>query len=295
MQKVYTLSLDESGYADPHTYKISPYFVISGCIINHKTFNSFKERLNQIKFAIWEENWKKVFLRSADIGKGSGVFYFLYNKSSKGELISNENMRRFCKYLKNFYKFGYFSIISCLINKEDAVIEKTVTFPKGKKKMKYIWDQENVYKLTYREILENFLCFLACHDACGKIIAEASTDKQDIILYKEFFRLLANGIPKLKIDPKETKKRLSSLDFVTKQNLNPEEEIADAMGYAARLCYELKQHKRKAEDLKIYDQMIYKAFEKNLLKINFNGKDKRLINISKRISPLTIFPNKKTS
>jgi len=137
MQKIYTLSLDESGSADPHSYQKSPYFVLSGCIINHKTLAGFKEHLNQIKFAIWEDNWKKVYLRSADIGKGVGVFYFLYDKEGYN-LKPNKKMVAFCKYLRGFYSRNYFSIISCLINKEDAVKEKFVMFSKGKKKMKYI-------------------------------------------------------------------------------------------------------------------------------------------------------------
>jgi len=88
---------------------------------------------------------------------------------------------------------------------------------------------------------------------------------------------------------------LSSLDFVTKQNLNPEEEIADAMGYAARLYYELSMRKRKIESLNIYDAMINGIFGKNLLRTNFAGKDKRLIGISRRIRAFTVLPNKKTS
>jgi len=287
----YTLSIDESGYSDPKTYKNSPVFVLSGCIVDDRNVASFREHFNQIKFATWKEKWPGVLMRSFNIGLGRGVFIELYDFDKNGKRNPNIKMSIFCRDLRRFYKRNYFKLIICLIDKEKAVKTKTITLNKGKKKMKYIWSQELVYRLTYRNLLKNFLCFLVARDSSGKILAEASSDQQDIILYKEFFGLQSMGIPKLDISHDEVKKRITSLSFVTKHNKDPEEEIADAMGYAARLTFELKRKTRKEEDLNVYEKMIVQAFNRNLLNIATNRKDKRLKKISKIINSFTMIPS----
>lgn len=291
MVRNYTLSIDESGSANPASYKVSPYFVLSGCILSDFNFSKFKEHLNQVKYATWKEQWNKVLFRSYNIGKGKGFFSVFYNKdSSSGDLIPNQKMISFCRDLRRFLKRRYSDLITCLVDKEKAFRNKTITLKEGKKKMKYIWSQEIVYKLSFKEILRNFLLFLVSRNAKGRIVAEASTDQQDIVLYKEFFTLQRNGLAELKIDHKEVKERMSSLSFVTKHNRKLEEEIADLMAYAATLRFRLGKKIIKKNKLNLYDTMILQGFEKNLLKVLTNRPDKRLKRISKAINPYTIIP-----
>lgn len=286
----FTLSIDESGYSDPKSYKISPYFILSGCIIEESVKPDFYLHLNQIKFTYWKDKWKKVFLRSINIGKGNGYFSLLYNLDSKtNKKVPNEKMQFFCNDLRRFYKRNYFNLISCIVNKQKAFTEKTIEFDSGKKRMKYIWSQENVYRLTFKELLKNFLCFLVIRNAKGKIIVEASTNQQDIILYKEFFTLQTNGLLHLGIDHNETKERISSLNFVTKHNKDPEEEIADSMGYAGKLYFMTQNGIKSEQELNIYDLMIRQAYERNLLKI-VEKNDVRLRKICKAISSYIVIP-----
>lgn len=271
---------------------MSPLFVLSGCVIDERAIGEFREHLNQVKFATWKEQWKKVSLRSAEIGRGDGFFRKLYDiDPTTRERVPNEKMDLFCRDLRGFFKRKYFSLLCCVVDKQKAVKEKVIVLPKGKKKMKYIWTQELVYKLTYREVLRNFLYFLVARKSCGKILAEASTDYQDIILYKEFFSLQSGGVLELDVDHTEVKERIPSLSFVTKYNRDPEEEIADMMGYAARLCFEIENGIKSEEDLSNYDRAVHKVFKENLLKVAKNRSDKRLQRISRVINPYIVLPS----
>jgi hypothetical protein len=292
-QRHYTLSLDESGQASPENYKDSPLFIVSGCIIDSRYVTPFKQHVSQIKYGTWRENWNKVYFRSADIGKGVGYFSVLYDKNpSNGTLVPNDNMKTFCRDMKKFYNRKYFDIISCIIDKERAFKEKYITFKSGKrKKMKYVWSQDTVYKYTYKTILESYMCFLVARQAKGDIVAEASKQKQDTILYHELFNILHNGIPDKNIDHEEAKERMSSLNFVTKQNKNESEEIADLMGYAARLKFEMTMGKRKYANLTDYEKMAVKALEDNTLLVNTKYSDKRKNKIAKSIKGLVIIPS----
>lgn len=199
-------------------------------------------------------------------------------------------MTSLCRDLRKFFKRRYCDLITCLVDKEETYKNKTVTFKKRKKKMKYIWTQELVYKVSFREILKNFVLFLVSRDAKGQIVAEASTDQQDIVLYKEFFTLQRNGLAEYKIGHKEVKERMSSLNFVTKHNRRVEEEIADLMAYASTLRFKLTKKIIRMDELNIYESMILQGFENNLLKVLSNRPDKRLRKISKAINSHTIIP-----
>jgi len=290
MNKSYTLSIDESGQSNPKSYKQSPFFILSGCVIESNQVDDFKEHLNQVKFATWKERWKQVRLRSWDIGEGKGLFRKLYNFGEDHSKEPNQYMTTFCRDLRRFYKRSYFKLFSCCTDKEKAVKTKYVSLKKGRKKMKYIWDQNLIYKLSFQEILENFLCFLVARNATGRITAEASSDQQDIILYKEFFKLQNQGIPHLKITHLEAKQRLTSLSFVTKSNKDLEEEIADSMGYARRLYEETNNGIKIKEELNIYEQMILQAFYNSLLVVPKKRADIKIQKISRRINAIISLP-----
>ena len=279
--KTYILSLDESGMADPKTYKYSPYFIVSGCITDVETNADFRIHLSQVKFSTWKENWPDIHLRSQ---------LYTYDKD-KNIKSPSDKMGNFCRDLNKFFRRDYLYLLSCLIDKEKAFVSKNVELPKGRRKMKYLWDQKLMYSLSYRYILQNFLRFLVVRNAYGKITAESSTDQQDIILYKEFFNLQTNGIEESDISHKETKKRLSLLSFVTKHNKDPEEEIADIMGFAARLKFQLSNKKTKIENLGDYDKMILSSFEKNLLDLGNIKNDSRIKKIASQIKPFVIIPS----
>jgi hypothetical protein len=293
----YTLFIDESGYANPKSYKKSRYFIISGCIVDSREVKNLKEHLNQIKFAHWREKWHGVLLRSADIGLGKGRFSELYNLDENKERTENSKMFTFSSDMRKFFSKSYFNVITCLIDKEQAVKNKKISLNKGNKTMKFVWDQKLVYELSYKHILRTFLSLLVLRKAKGKIMAEASSDNQDIILYKEFFSLLSNGISDLEIGHLEAKERLSSLNFVTKKDDDyVEEQIADLMGYASKLYFREKNKLDKDRKFKNYEKMILQAYKHRLLIITEGGSDKRLKKISKNIEPYIVIPdNKKTS
>lgn len=226
-----------------------------------------------------------------DIGLSKGPFIALYDTNPVDKVRKpNEKMIIFCRDLKNLFKKSYFELVSCVLDKEKAFVKKNVVLEQSNKKMKYIWSQENVYHLTYRHILRSFVYLLVIRDAVGKICVEASSDQQDIIIYKEFFSLQANGIPELDISHEEVKERLSSLNFVTKHNGDIEEQLADLMGYANKLKFLLDKKLKKESDLNQYDKMILKALKSRSLNISANLSIPRLKRISKELKPRVIIP-----
>lgn len=85
---------------------------------------------------------------------------------------------------------------------------------------------------------------------------------------------LAAGIKKLKVDYKKIQETITSISFVTKNNFDIEEQIADLFAYAAR-CKYFGQLGKKVKS-GVYEKMMLKLLKDKIFKNPRNAKDQKM-------------------
>lgn len=152
--------------------------------------------------------------------------------------------------LKKILNSHNFFILSTLVDKEKAY--------------RLGWAKSAILNKSYRILFSNLLKFLIAKDLKGQVVSEASNVEQDIFIYQNMFHFLVNGIDNLNITPQEAKEHLTSISFVTKLNNDPEEQLADLYGSCRRLIEELKNKKKKVEELNPIQKVLLDSFDKKL-------------------------------
>lgn len=234
----YCLFIDELGTAnvnDPHSH----FYIIAGCSINEDERRQIKIRADQIKFKYW--NRTDIVLHSREIGRKENDF-----KIFKDVKIYKE----FLQDIKIFLLHSKFKMFFVIVNKEKA--------------KKLAWNHIKIYKETSKQIVRNFLLILLTGDSRGKIIVESATAEKDFYFHKAAGHFLAEGIKELTVDHKKIQEMLTSISFVTKNNHDIEEQIADIFAYAAKCKYLAKIGKKPRNG--IYEKMMLSLLEKKIFK-----------------------------
>lgn len=256
--QTYCIFIDESGWADLKASKESPYFTICGIVINDLK----REKLAKE----WKELKVKYFKKSD---------YVLHKVDLKRDLKTQEKINSFSLDLDKLLKDHAFFLLLTIVDKQKAI--------------KYSWQNQTVYKRSYRAIIGNLIKFLIAKDVAGKIFAEASNVQQDIFLYQSFFHYIANGIPASRILPKDVKKHLTAVSFVTKTNNDAEEQIADLLGACGKISSEIKKNNTTEDQLDPIDSVLYKTMARTLFRGNLATKAKK-IQLYKSIEAMVILP-----
>jgi len=238
-QEYYKLFIDESGTANPKDLS-SDIYILSGCSINKSECQKIKVFADQIKFKYWGKT--DVVFHSNEIGRQEGDFSIL-----KDEKI----YKNFLEDLSNFLSYSNFKMFFIIVDK--------------KKAREAGWDDKKVYKDTTLFLVRNFLLILLTSDSKGEIIIESASAEKDIFLLQALGYFWGAGIEALNIKHETVKNTVSSVSFVTKQNNDIEEQIADLFGYAAKLKYFQKQKIKFKSDP--YEEIVLKAINKKIFKI----------------------------
>jgi|GEM_PF-1364292 len=247
--------IDESGTSDVSSYETQPYFTVIGLVIGDGSRLKFKNDFEELK--------QKHFG-----SKG----YVIHNTEIIRHLKTEIRINHFASDLKNFLCSHGFFILSTIIDKQKA-------FRLG-------WSKQTVLDRSYRILFSNLLKFLIAKDLTGQIISEASNAEQDIFIYKNMFHYLVNGISNLGISPRDAKKHLTSVSFVTKLNNDPEEQLADLYGVCPRLKKEITQDKIKK--LNQVQKVLLESFKRKLfVGVAIKQNKKKLY---KAINPLVELP-----
>lgn len=255
----YNFFIDESGSANPKTFLDSPYFSLCGVLITDKNRKILKANFERLKIKYFKQ--KNFVFHASEI---------------KYQLRKNKQpLEAFVKDLKIILLACDYSLIYVVVNKE-----------KAKRKG---WNAIHIYKETYSIILANLLRFLVAKKIKGQIFAEASNFAQDTNLYKSFFYLIRRGLDNPLIDNKEARSRFTSLSFVTKNNNDAEEQLADFFGIFGRLKIELDLKIRSENQLNGFEKLIKNIAEKRLFVVK-NAKDERKISLYKEIDSFKIIP-----
>lgn len=124
------------------------------------------------------------------------------------------------------------------------------------------WHNKAILTKAYLKILEVFILNLIRDDFKGRITVE-SEPMQDFYLMKAHNSLKVTGIPGQFVSAKEYRKRITSLCFVEKSNLDIEVQVADMIAPIAGLIYRLKMA-RNIEFVSNIEQMKIDLVERKL-------------------------------
>lgn len=236
-QDEYVLFIDETGTANPKDLN-SPYYVLAGCVVKEGDREKLKTVSNNIKFKYW--NNTDIVFHSSEIGRKQNSFSIF------------RSHKRFTEFLEDleYHLFKRdFRLLYVLVDKEQARTQR--------------WNDQKIYKETSDQIIKNFLCFLLSRGAKGKVVIESATAAKDFYFLKSLSLYLSQGIPLLNITHVQTKQAITSISFVTKNNFDTEEQIADLFAYAAK-CHYMEQNKKATFSGK-YEQLVMKILDNKLL------------------------------
>jgi hypothetical protein len=239
----YKLFIDELGVANPKDVR-SPLYIISACSVNEKVRSEMKIKANQIKFKYWGKT--DIVFHSREIGRKMGDFEILKDK------------KIFKEFILDFYKFilnSDFKMFFVILDKDRA--------------RKLGWNDIKIYKETSNSIIKNFLLAMISQDSKANIIIESSTSEKDFYFHKANSFFLAGGISDLNVGCKKVQDTITSIAFVTKNNLDIEEQMADIFAYAAKCKYFL-QKKRKIK-VGNYEEIILELLKKKTYKRSKNA------------------------
>ena len=240
MNRKLALFVDELGESVPARYKVSPFFILTGCVVDKDRISEISTNLDHIKFKYWSR--VNVVFHTKNIGRKDKDFTIFKNDLKK--------FREFINDLKFFFnKCPLYTI--CIIVDQKSVYNLN-------------WKQRRVIKIAYEHLIANFIRVLVAQDKTGEFIQEASTPIQDISIYEAFFGYQSLGLPSDKLDHLEIKRRLTSLSFSTKRNMDTLTQVADLLGYGLNLSHRVKNRIVKVASLNGYERMIRKEAENKL-------------------------------
>jgi hypothetical protein len=238
------LFIDELGSAEIKE-KFSKHYILVGCLVKDFKREKLKIRADQIKFKYWGTT--NIIFHSRDIGRKIGVFKIFRD---------DDVFRSFQKDLFNFLIRGAYQLFFITVDKEKAKNRN--------------WNALKIYKETANVLIRNFILALLGQKCRGRIVIESATTQRDFIFHKTAGFYLSNGLKDIGISFKEVQDVLTEISFVTKKNLDIEEQIADLLAYGAKLKISGKKNLSK------YEKMILKVMKAKLFQVHpLTGKKKK--------------------
>jgi hypothetical protein len=257
----FCLFIDELGTSnvnDPN----SKFYIIAGCSINEDERKNVKIWADKIKFKYWGN--KDIVFHSREIGRKEHDFAILKDPKVFKDFLND---------LEEFLLGVRFRMFFIIVDKEKA--------------RKKSWNDIKIYKETSNLIIRNFLLILLSGDSRGKIVVESATAEKDFYFHKAIGYYLTAGIKELKVDYKKIQETLTSISFVTKNNFDIEEQLADLFAYAAKCKYLEKIGKRFKKGS--YEKMMLNLFESKIFKNPTKAKDVKM-KYFKEVNSFSVLP-----
>ncbi len=246
-QYQFKLFVDELGVANPIA-KQSEVYILSGCSVDDNERQNIKMWADHIKFKYWGRT--DVVFHSKEIGRKENNF---------GIFKEKEIFNKFIDDLEKFLECSKFKVFFVIVDKEKA--------------RKLGWNQDKIFKETSDKMIRNFLLAMLSNDSKGKIVVESAGAEKDFYFHKALGFYLGAGIPKLKVDYKKIQETITSISFVTKNNHDIEEQIADLFAYAAKCKFFIKNKKSFKKGK--YEDMIISLLDKKTFKMSAKLKIKK--------------------
>ncbi len=232
-------------------------YILTAVLTSPESLKKIESEFSQIK--------KKYFGRKS---------YYFHRTNLISNLRSREvDIRSFTKDLENALN-NHFFVFQVIVDNRSAVKKR--------------WNRQYIYNRAFRILLGNILKFSIAKNLNITIVAEASSDAQDINLYKNFFHHIANGIDRLGISHNDAKQHFTSLNFVTKLNNDCGAQIADLLGKSGAHILRVDRKELTEEAIKNLDLILYRTLKKKLFKSSVTVKDNRKRLLYSEINSFTI-------
>jgi len=206
---LYRLYLDETGIPSLKTPSYySPYFILSGILVNQNQNDFLKITADRIKFKYW--NNINIVFHSREIGKRENNFSILKDPKIEANFHND---------LVNFLTQNQVKAIIVAVDKKSALASG--------------WEDKDIYEKAADEIIRFFIEFLNNKKSRGHITIESASTIKDIAFLKKYSFYLSNGLSSLNLNPKDIKDLLTAISFVSKRNFDIETQIADLLAYPA--------------------------------------------------------------
>lgn len=260
----YCLFIDELGTPDPKDFQ-SDVYVLCGCAVKENRRRELSIRADQIKFKYWERT--DMIFHSRDIGRNSKEFS-----------IFNDDLELRVSFFRNLFGFLQKAGIITFV----VLVDKKLCREKG-------WDKTKIIKETTHKLIYNFIAFLlSCIGRKGRVVIESATSEKDGFFLNSFSYFLSPGFKELSVDYKKIRESLTSISFVTKNNLDIEEQIADLFAYAAK-CKYLRESKQQEFTKDTYEAKIIKIFESKLFSKPVRAGERKM-KFFEKIEPFCVLP-----
>lgn len=211
------LSIDESGKASyEHS---SELFVLSGVVMPEKLKAKLDLQMRNLKKKYFGD--EEIVFHSRDMARKKGVF----------SVFSDSKVEA-----------NFWSAFVSLVNNPEISLIFVITDKSKAKTLR--WHPKTILKRSYLKILEDFVKQVMISGNKGKIITE-SDPSQDLYLINAHNRMFSIGTGDGIIAPQDYRNCVTSLSLVSKSNLDPDVQIADALAAIAGMKYSLDVMKRK--------------------------------------------------
>lgn len=250
---IHRLFLDETGTIDlptTSTKGYAAYFIFNGIVVRDYQADELKIKADQIKFRYWGKT--NIVFHSREIGRRENEFAIL--KDPTVEVRFQEDLFDFLE------KNG----IKCIT----VAVDKNRARALG-------WNSKKIYEMAADSMIKFFIEFLSTFKNKGTVIVESAGTQKDIWFYKKYIHYLANGLITLGLDHRKVKNLLTSISFVSKNNYDIEEQVADLLAYPAA-CLNLYNNGEKKLIPNSYEEKMCKILDSKLIKI---GGKKSFINL----------------
>lgn len=260
----FKLFVDELGTTDPNDVN-SGIYVLSGCAVDIFSRDWIKTRADQIKFKYWGRT--DIVFHSRELGRRTGSFDIF---SGNDELYQN--------FLQDIYTLlidGQYTLFA-------VVCDKSIARERG-------WNTNKIVKMTARKLIYHYLSWLfGMQKGSGKIVIESATAEKDRYYLNEFSYFLSPGCLEFSVDYKQVRSLLTSISFVTKQNADIEEQLADIFAYAMKCEYERTMGKRTFK-VGTYEDKLIRILNKKLFAKPRMARERKM-KFYETIKPFCILP-----
>jgi hypothetical protein len=249
--KYFELFIDELGNMNPYDKK-SDIYVLSGCAVRTSDREKLKILADQIKYKYWGHT--NISFHSRDIGRKEKDFtIFKKNKAKYAEFTTD---------LFGFLKQAGYTVFVILCDKNKA--------------KKHGWNSVKITRETIHILFYHYITWLlGLSYSKGKITVESATAEKDRYYLSDFSYFLSPGCKELSVGYKKVQTILTSLSFVTKQNSDKEEQVADIFAYAAR-CKYLRLAKRSTFKIGSYEDRIIRILDSKLFRLPTEAKSEKM-------------------
>lgn len=216
----YHLYIDELGTPDPFD-GLSEVYILCGCAVPAFKRDAIKSKADQIKFKYWDRT--DFAFHSREMGRNEGVYSIFEGKPKLKE--------EFYSHLTKFLSKAPVIIFSVVVDKKSVASAK--------------WDEVKVVKSTAYYLIQNFISIvLSSSNARGKIVIESGSSDKDKYYLDAFSYFLSPKAKEFGVSYREVQKQITSLSFVSKHNLDIEEQIADLFAYGVKCKYDKNVNKK---------------------------------------------------